>query len=231
MASPILPNSPLAEVVCELRFPGDLSLLGKWGEIQADLRGDYPSLFVPAAVPGTAPMLQPTQLATPDRKGKVMLAINSFAVSTHSYSGFDDFLAAFRAALDVFRRHTNVEAFTRLGLRYTNILPRDFGDGPMPPGALHPCLNLRLSSQLQPAAAEAPQLVYLAHRTPLDLRLSLVTAPEFNAATKLDLDCYQNDELPVERLDGFLSESHDFIEQTFLSLLTDEYHRYLKGED
>ncbi len=231
MASPILPNSPLVEVVCELRFPGDLALLGAWGAIQAELRDEYPSLFVPAAVAGTAPMLQPLQLAREDHKRKVMLAINSFAVSTHQYEGFDAFVQTFQRAYDVLARHCVVPRFTRMGLRYTNVLPHDFGDADAAAGSLHPCLKLRLTGwSPSPSASEAPQLVYVAQRSSLDLRLSLLAAPE-HAGTKLDLDCSETGDATPERMPAFLTAAHAFIEETFLSLITDEYHRYLEGRE
>jgi uncharacterized protein (TIGR04255 family) len=46
----------------------------------------------------------------------------------------------------------------------------------------------------------------------------------------LDLDCQQTDELVIERVDYFLTEAHNWIDETFFGLLTPEYARYISGE-
>jgi uncharacterized protein (TIGR04255 family) len=244
MPRPLVPNSPLSEVSSEIRFHGDLSLYTAWGEVQRELRADYPKLLVPAAVEGIAPMLQPVHLANRDDSHLVMLAVNTFGVSSRRYGGFEKFKEDLRRVLNVFSRHYDLRLATRMGLRYTNVLPETFGEAGAPGGRLHPCLKLGLSNWPveQVEHTDQPLLVMNGAVRGLKLRVSLLprAAVLLNRAVNiqsavhgiiLDLDGYRDGATPVAEFDDFLESAHALIEDTFFGLVTDEYHRYLQGRE
>lgn len=238
---PILPNSPLVEVAVEFRFPGELRLLSRWAAVQAELRGAFPKLFVPAVIPGTAPLLQHLQLSNDDRSHIVLLAVNSFGLATKKYKDFEWFRTEFRRAYDGFQKHAEIGHFTRLGLRYVNALPPEF-PGTRLPGQLHPCLRLRIEGwEGLPREPNTPTtFVYNGSVGGLTLRTALQeTGPELVVGEsaelvapgiRLDLDCFQTGRCPADRVPEFVEEAHRVIEDAFFGLITSEYERYLRGE-
>ncbi len=236
MTREALPNSPLAEVVYEIRFPGNLSLLSTWGSLQADLRGRFPKLFVSRATPGEAPLLQPLRLVSDDEQRLVLLSINTFAYCSKKYDTFADFRRGFEFVFDEFRRRVTVSSITRLGLRYVNVLPPTFGP-PRERDRLHPCLKLCLAGWegLPNLGEGSTELVFHSRDGDKHLRLGLLDAgqigssPEAVVGPKLDFDCYTT-AADSSRVFPFLESAHETIESAFFAIITPEYHRYLKGE-
>lgn len=243
-----LPNAPLVEVSCEIRFHGALSVLTKGSAFQKDIQEQFPRLLVPGAVPGTSPLLQHVRFATADDTTFVMLAVNSFGISTRAYDEFADFKKSWADLLSVFVTHFGDVRMTRFGLRYQNVLPRAF-PGPPSTGRIHPCLRMELSSlgfsheglsggqfsfelardwgkvriSLVPQEVNIPQMVL----TQPDGSRVVVPSPE---ATKLDLDAFVEDGCELASVGPLLDKAHDAIDEVFFGLITDEYLQYLKGE-
>jgi uncharacterized protein (TIGR04255 family) len=228
-----LPNSPLIEVACEIRFPGDFSLLSSLGGIQTKLRYDYPKLLVPAVQPGSFPLLQTVRLTSDDNTNMVLLAMNSFGVSTHSYTTYGDFRSRFAKALDVFQSHFSPPTLTRFGLRYVNALP--------PPSegsskVVHPTLRIAVSGVDGDWRAQ-PQLMLETARGRMTLRTVLIqpqpvtTAPGFllDPGVRLDFDCYQKDPVGVDVL-TLLDEAHTIVDEAFFDMITPDYLQYLEGK-
>jgi len=243
MPRPLLPNSPLSEVSAEIRFHGDLSLYQAWGEIQQELRPAFPKLLVPPAVDGVAPMLQPIHLVSREDSQVVMLAVNTFGFSVRRYQGFEKFKADLQRALDVFSRHSDVRLSTRMGLRYTNVLPEAFGQAPVP-GRLHGALKLGLSGWPIEATEIAEQSLLVVNGVARGVKLRVSMLPRAAVLLNkpvsiqsavhgviLDLDGFREGSIPVGDFPTFLEAAHGVIEDAFFGLLTDEYHRYIEGRE
>lgn len=248
MARPHLPNAPLVEVSCELRFHGALSVLTKGSAFQNDIQQEFPRLLVPGAVPGASPLLQHVRFATADDSTFVMLAINSFGISTRAYDEYSDFKESWEVLLRVFIRHFGDVRPTRFGLRYQNVLPKEF-PSPAATSRIHPCLRMELSSlgflheglsggqfsfelardwgkvriALVPQDVTSPQMVLA---QPDGSRI-VVPSPE---ATKLDIDAFVEGGCELASVGQLLDKAHAAIDDVFFGLITDEYHQYLKGE-
>lgn len=121
-----LPNAPLGEVVFEIRFPGDLRLYALWGDLQAELREEFPALFAPKVVEGDAPTLKPFHLVSRDRSERVCLALNLFSYITQTYLDFGAFRGRYEGLLAAFLKRFRPPVITRAGLRYLNWLPTEF---------------------------------------------------------------------------------------------------------
>jgi uncharacterized protein (TIGR04255 family) len=227
-----LPNAALIEVACEIRFHGDLSLLPLQGKVQGRLRGAYPKLLVPAAESGSFPLLQPVRLTSADDAHVVLMAVNSFGVSTHGYTTYEDFKGRFDNALQALSSEFSVPTLTRFGLRYVNVLP-PFGTAPE--HVVHPALRITLSG-LKGAWRTAPQLILETDRGRMTLRTSLVQptlvtkAPGFflDPGIRLDFDCYVKDPDTRDVL-SLLDEAHAIIDEAFFDTITPEYLKYLEG--
>jgi uncharacterized protein (TIGR04255 family) len=239
-----LPNSPLAQVSCEIRFHGELALYEAWGRFQREVRAEFPKLFVPVAAHGVPPLTQPAKLASMDGADSLLLAINSFAYSTAQYQDFPIFRKKFLRILDIFVRQAALTDLTRFGLRYINILPPSGDDG-MPENRIHPCLTLELTGLRTPAGhwTNQPQIVVERAVGRFTLRAALLaavpvgfpegagmsSAPGLLPGVQLDFDCYLNNPGPTQGVAALLDGAHEAIDATFFGMITSEYHSYLKG--
>ncbi len=241
MSRPILPNSPLAQVSCELRFHGKLSLFSCWGAIQDDLRDRYPHLYVPLASIGTPSLLQPLKLSAEDKKSSILLAINSIAYSTVEYTGFSDFNSEMWRVFEIFLRHSRVSSFTHLEMRYINRLPPMLNDDHARGFVLHPALKLSVGG-IDAEQTSQPQFVAEVIKDGINFRIALVS-PEENFENEysstdtpilqgihLDLVGYINRNVTDKSLSQDLVRVHTVIEDGFFSMITDQYLSYLKGE-
>jgi uncharacterized protein (TIGR04255 family) len=130
-----LENAPLAEVVCQVRFPPILRISAEEPTaFQERIRDSFPLVDLEHAfvfhVPGPGatdtPSAEPKatiyRFHTPDRRTTISLAADFFAVSTAAYSHWHDFARLLEMA------HAAVEGVykpayaTRIGLRYINRL-------------------------------------------------------------------------------------------------------------
>lgn len=132
-------RSPLAEVICQLRFPTILSIGAKEpAEFQDAIRSEYPRYGVRQEHPapkltgiGTAnPSIQQQPPVTnynfisQDGKWKINLTNNFIALSTVGYTQWEHFAQRLDFILAQFIRIYQPAYFERIGLRYLNAFSR-----------------------------------------------------------------------------------------------------------
>jgi uncharacterized protein (TIGR04255 family) len=239
-----LPNAPLVQVSCEIRFHGELALYDAWGRFQHDVRAEFPKLFVPPAVAGLPPLTQHVKLASADGAESILLAINSFAFSAERYQDFPAFRDRFLALQTAFCQRAELGELTRFGLRYVNILPPVADYGALG-SRVHHCLKIELTGLGAPDApwVNQPHIVAETKAGRLALRTALLSAvpmaspgeaeqsviPGLLSGVQLDLDCYLHRPGGVQALPVLLEEAHAVIDAAFFGMITNEYHSYLKG--
>lgn len=132
-------RSPLAEVICQLRFPTILSIGAKEpAEFQEAIRSEYPRYAARSEYPipkltgvGTPnPSVQPQPPVTnynfvsQDGKWKVNLTNSFIALSSIGYRQWEDFAQRLDVVLAHFIRTYQPAFFERIGLRYVNAFSR-----------------------------------------------------------------------------------------------------------
>jgi uncharacterized protein (TIGR04255 family) len=141
-------NNPLVEVICQLRFPTILSISSEPpAKFQEEIRGEYPFYeqqrpsdvpdlpiairdSLPAemrdALPGLGLAQSPVSYTfqNEDRTRTISLAQDSVAVSESNYRQWDDFRAEIERAERVVREIYAPSFYTRVGLRYRDVLDR-----------------------------------------------------------------------------------------------------------
>ncbi len=133
-------KNPLTEVICQLTFPAILRIDKESpSEYQEKLREDYPffveqqganlKLNFPkefAEVIGNALPIRSGraiyQFLSSDKKWKITLTRESFAISTVSYKSWEEFKQHFEKPLSVFIEEYKPAFFSRIGLRYVDII-------------------------------------------------------------------------------------------------------------
>jgi len=132
-----LQRAPLAEVICQVRFPPVLRIASEQPvAFQELIRGQFPQLAVEQGVMvhmaplGTEPLSAKSEprifrFKSPDGHTTVSLALNFYALSTTSYTHWADFLDLLQlvnqAACEVY----DLPYAVRVGLRYINHLTLD----------------------------------------------------------------------------------------------------------
>lgn len=236
---PRLVNSPLVEVAYELRFPGNFAVTAGLDRLQSMIGAEFSQLLVPNVEPGEAPVLKHYRFATSDQLELVGVALNSFLFSTKRYTVFDDFATRINPLLEAFAKIYRPSAFTRVGLRFTNLLPFMPGS----PARLHPWLQLGASvpSCLERPVAEYQGTYVFDYDGGVKLRVTTGRAQQTRElvsggrhqmlidAFLLDLDCYCEGEIEPDRDVAFLQQAHTIIDRAFFDLLTPDALAQLEG--
>jgi len=130
-----LENSPLAEVVCQVRFPLILRIASEDpSEFQERVRDEFPSLEVEQGLviraPGAGAQNPPTaelqpgtyRFRTADEGTTISLAADFYAVSTTRYRNWEGFARYLRLTADTMQDVYRPGYSTRIGVRYINRL-------------------------------------------------------------------------------------------------------------
>jgi uncharacterized protein (TIGR04255 family) len=166
MPEPVLRNSPLSTVVCEVRFDSPSPDAGEVVELAAKLQAI--GLTEYAAEEGLQVAVQPGELRhstvrrhrffAPQGVESLTLDVNTVAYGTAGYAGVDAFLSRWEPVAHALVETLDLRARTRIGLRYVNELPladaeretveRAVNRDLLPPWGAHEHLN-ELSVALQ----------------------------------------------------------------------------------
>jgi len=232
----IYKNAPLARAVFQARFPGELAIELARPRIQAALRGAFPKLFVPNAVPGVAPATQPYLFKSSNESESFEIALNSFAYTTTQYPGYARFRQIVLAHARIFSDAVpEVEKLNRVGLRYINRMPilRESKAAAIP---LRDYLNVGLEL---PASIPGANLTELnsAFTVQMDggqlrvvLKIEEGAGPAEPEVLVLDFDFGQLEDLHIRNLELYLDRAHDHTKRVFTDLIAQEYFPVMRGE-
>ena len=140
----IYAHNPLVEVLCQFRFPSNLSIETDLpSEFQKSIRDQYPlyteklelQLKVPDGLNAGPVVTIPTsaiqsiqrknhEFFSADGQWKINLTRDFIAFSTLTYTRWEDFKSHFVGAYELFTSLYNPPFLTRIGLRYRDIIVR-----------------------------------------------------------------------------------------------------------
>ena len=229
----VYPNSPLVEVVCELRFPGDLEIECRRHLFQQRIRERYPHLLVPQVQPGAHFGMVPYRFENTSRKQGMSLAINRFAYYVREYGGhtgfFDELFRLTDLLRDVF---PTINELTRLGWRYVNIIPIVRENGCIALERFFQ-VNLTLPSPLSGKIADVDYAIVapVEENQSLTTRIrSLVSAEQpHQEAVLLDFDFAFTQGLNIESLRDCVTQARAYARTAFETLITGSYRQFLRG--
>jgi len=128
-----LEKPPLAEVICQVRFPPLLSIISEDpAAFQERIRDQFPFMGLEhgflVKLPGLGAAEQPVaepktriyRFHTADQQITISLAVDFYAVSTTRYSHWHSFAEALSLAHEAVRQIYRPSYATRIGLRYIN---------------------------------------------------------------------------------------------------------------
>jgi uncharacterized protein (TIGR04255 family) len=242
----VFEDSPLDEVVCQIRF-NDILTIGEGppAKLQDRLRRDFPIFGSEQGVQfGVSPMQSLSVLASPaptwqfksaDEAWITSVTTNFIALKTTTYSDFPDFWSRLRSVLEAFENIYSPPFYTRVGLRYVNriVIPRD-GDQPVEWSSI---LNPRIAGEysdpdLRGLVTESKHHAILEQpRGFVGWRYSRdVGEMDGNNAERftLDFDHFVVGQLPLGDIPALLADFNEALYRLFVWCLTPEGIKLLK---
>jgi uncharacterized protein (TIGR04255 family) len=226
------PNSPLVEVVCEIRFPGETVIECRRHKIQDQIRAEYPNLLVPAVRPGAHVGLDPYRFEREDGSAGVMVALNRFGYYSREYPGFDAFRIECLRIMGLFATVFPVKKLNRVGLRHINIIPFARENGFIPIEDF-----FVLGDKLLEVLPNRFGAFNIAFVLPIEDGTITTRIESINKdvtkqeALLLDFDFAKTGELFLSRMDDYLDKAHEKSASLFRQLTTQRYRGYICGEE
>ncbi|MBI5233526.1 MAG: TIGR04255 family protein [Deltaproteobacteria bacterium] len=228
----IYPNSPLVEVIFEIRFPGEPVVECKRDFFFDLVRDEYTNILVPQTKEGGFVALEPYRFENKAGNAGIMLSLNRFAYYCRKYPGFKVFKKEVLTLIKKFRKaYPKINSLNRTGFRYVNIIPFTREEGIVP---LDRFFNLKL--QVPKAIPEKYSNISVGFiskikKGSITSRFeTLKAANQSGEAILLDLDYAKEETLLIKNIEKYLDESHNLARQLFEDLITDSYRMFLRGE-
>ena len=233
-----LENSPLVEVVCQVRFPPILRIAGEEpSEFQELIRVEFPivelehGLLVRFPGPGvkSPPTAEPQsrtfRFRTADEQTAISLAVDFFALSTNRYTHWENFALPLRLVDDSVQRVYKPAYATRIGLRFINRLtPENTGCGTL--AEMFDLLRPELTSQSRSEAwNEVAEMRCRLVLTDGPAKLTLGTGYGEDQRTPfflLDFDYFEEGQLSLDNLVERCTRYNEVIYRAFRWCVRDE---------
>ncbi len=230
--SEIYPNSPLIEVIFEIKFPGEPVVECRRDIFYELVRGDYPKVLVPSTKEGSFVALEPYRFEKEDGSSGVMLAINKLSYYSRKYPGFKNFRKESLSLISKFRKaYPKINKLSRTGFRYVNIIPFTREEGLIP---IENFLNVGL--KMPGVIPEKYNNISIGFVVDSDggsvtTRIeTMTTADQTGEAMLLDIDYAKERNLAIGSVSKYIDESHKCARQLFEDLITGNYRMFLRGE-
>lgn len=248
-------RNPLAEVICQLRFPEILSVEANAPvEFQEAIRQEFPQFLrkqeVPApkitGIPGNMalqnqPMVTNYQFASADGIWRVNLTGRFISLTCSRYTCWEDFARKLDKPLAAFIKVYKPAYFERIGLRYLNFISREALQLENSPfrDLIAPCyLGPLMEEDVQESAAGRVSVdVEMAIRG--GCRVKIHAGPghvkrgnqqEKEVKFIFDQDLYMPGQLPVNLSAGALQTLHSQANAIFRGAITDTLHDAMEPE-
>lgn len=248
--------NPLAEVICQLRFPEILAISSQAPvDFQEAIRSEYPGFLrrqemQPPRITGSGDNLkvhqQPTvtnyQFSSPDGVWRVNLTGTFISLTCSRYTCWEEFAAKLDKPLAAFIRIYHPAYFERIGLRYMNFISRfDLGLEGVPFSQLmQPCyLGPLMEEDVTEAAAsrctvDAEMAIRGGCRVKLHAGPGLVKRggkEDKEIKFIFDQDLYMPGQLQPNLVAGALQTLHAQADSIFRGAITDRLHNAMDPED
>lgn len=227
----IYPNSPLVEVVCEIRFSAELSIECRRDEFYNKIRDNYSNILVPQTDGFSAGALAPYRFENQSRNSGIMLAINRFSYYVKDYSGHKPFIKEFIRLTKILGETFTLNHLNRLGWRYINAIPFTREDGIVPlQQFINFDLNLPGDVSRKYENFSFTFISRVAKGTITTKIESVARSDEQQEAILLDFDFSRVEDLSMSKIAAHVDEAHNQSRRLFENYITDEYRQYLRGE-
>jgi len=229
--SEIYPNSPLVEVVCEIRFSAELAIECRRNEFFDKVRDKYPKILIPQSGGSQTTPITAYRFENESQKSGIILALNRFAFYEKDYSGHKRFINEFVRLAKILTETYPLRDLQRLGWRYINIIPYSREDGVVP-------LKRFVAAGIRVPEGISDQfenlgIVFVSRVTDgaITTRIeSIIRSNDQQEALLLDFDFAMTEKLQTSKIRAYAKKAHEQTRTLFESLITDDYRQYLREE-
>ena len=238
-------RSPLVETICQLRFPTILSIASaEPARFQEAIRADFPRYAArqepqpPRVVNGKLEQTPPItnyNFISADGRWKVNLTKDFIALSTLSYTRWEDFAQKLDRVLALFIQIYQPAFFERVGLRYVNAFSRsrlglqdllwdDLINSPFIGLLSEPDVDETATTK---CSLDAEMSLGDQRRLKLHAGPGLLGDGKKDPEPKFILDgdfSVLGKEIPISRIAGDLDDLHDYAVRLFNAAITPELH-------
>ena len=238
---------PLAEVICQLRFPEILTIQANApADFQEAIRGQFPLYLSRQELPVSAvggkkePVIN-HQFATADGVWRVNLTSKFISLTCSSYRCWEDFAAHLDKPLVALLQTYRPAPFERIGLRYLNFISRNqLGlEGTPFSELIQPCyLGLLSQEDVAESAVSRSTVDYEAairggcrvklHAGPGKIKRGVKEDPEIKFI--FDQDLYMNGPVQHNLVPGALQTLHSQADSIFRGAITQKLHDAMEPE-
>lgn len=241
----IYTNNPLREVVCQLRYPPILRVMGEIPALfQERIRSIFPeyaeeiNAMLPAGLPPQVVQLlsgsasaKRHRFHTKDGHGSVILDGQNLTFSTTRYESWEEFSSQIWGAIDAFIEVYSPTYLSRIGLRYQNAIAIPKSDGQWSwKDYLRPQLVGPLSDNQWSAAAfeyAASLRCHLEHEPDRLLMQYGLTDPNDSSLFMIDFDYYVEGETGPSDAKSVINRLHSYSGAAFRWAIVDGLHQSL----
>jgi uncharacterized protein (TIGR04255 family) len=245
-------RNPLAEVIAAVKFPRQLTLDEQLPvQFQEEIKRDFPLLrlknailFPMIAVGENAAAAKQAQVATKvfeflseDQKYQVTVLPDTLALTTTAYTRWEDFHTRFTRVLKSFHDLYQLPLYTRVGLRYKDIIDRaSLGMANVPWDRLVNPDLLRsftfFGRDLEDHPSFTASVVVELDAAQMRVNYGFVEDERKNVAFLIDTDCYVDPAKIREPADvgSALEGVHKYSSLAFSACISDELHAALQPE-
>lgn len=229
--SEVYPNSPLIEVVCEIRFPAELAIECRKDEFYNRIKDKYPIIRLPQNEKSATRALAPFRFYNTTQTAGILMGIDRFAFFEKQYNGHKAFIKEFVRLSKSLKEIYSLKNILRLGWRYINVIPFNREDGIIP---LQRFTNFDIKlPDCIPDKFENLNFVFMSKVSggTITTRLESIIRPDDQQeALLMDFDFAMNEKIVFSKLNTCVNKAHKQTRIIFENLITDEYRQYLRGE-
>lgn len=226
------PNTPLVEVVFEMRFPDETSVECRRNEIQSRIRSEYPHLHVSPSINMTHPGLEPCRFVRDDNLAGVMISVNRLSYFSRAYPGFESFKLECLRVVAIFQEVIHLERLTRVGLRHINIAPFSRENNFLP--LKHYFSFAEPLEKLYGTQFEQfmHHVVFPSASGSITLHVEVIRTETGNQeAFLIDIDHAGVDNWRPDDVEYYLERAHSESAAQFIGIITSGYYDYIRGEE
>ncbi len=227
----VYPNSPLIEVVCELRFKSNLRIECQRHSFYEKISEDYSNILVPNFSPTTPLALLPYRFENNKNDAGIMLAIDKFSYYNKSYEGHKKFMDECTRLFDIFYKTYSVSDLIRVGWRYINVIPFTRDSGLIP---FSEFFTIKFSiSESTIKNFENLDTVFITKSNGGSITTKIQTARDSTSRQEVfifDVDFASTENLSIKNIEKNMQQAHYEARLLFENSITDRYRQYLRGE-
>lgn len=225
--SEVFPNSPLREVAFEVRFTPRLRVPAELWRLQDQLVNEYPEVGKESSLQANANVLEIAVFQNRSESRVIRVSHQNLIIAFTRYVRFNDFKSEVLKQTELFCSTFEIDAFTRIGLRYVNEIGLPSAEPSSLPIYLRPIISFdRFPLEQVDHFALELRSHYKNHFVTLRSALLRGLLPTYI----LDTECHTNMPTPTKEYPALLDEFHDSAQRLFLDHITEEYKDVMRGK-